>query len=43
MDTCRIVQMPKKSPRKRVKIKGHYYRVRQGSTKKAKKEPYWAN
>ena len=34
---CRLIQMVKKPPRKRVKIKSHYYRVRQRSTKKGKK------
>jgi len=29
--------MPKKKPRKRTKIKGHYMQVRQRSTKKGKK------
>jgi hypothetical protein len=29
--------MSKKKPRKRIKIKGHYMRVRQRSTKKGKK------
>jgi hypothetical protein len=29
--------MAKKPPRKRVAIKGHYYRVRQRSTSKGKK------
>jgi hypothetical protein len=29
--------MPKKKPRKRTKVKGHYMKVRQRSTKKGKK------
>ena len=29
--------MSKEKPRKRIKIKGHYYQVRQRSTKKGKK------
>jgi hypothetical protein len=29
--------MPKKTHRKRIKIKGHYYRIRQRSTSKGKK------
>ena len=32
-----MVHMPKKKPRKRIKIKGHYMQVRQRSTKKGKK------
>jgi len=32
-----MVPMAKKTPRKRTKVKGHYMRVRQRSTKKGKK------
>lgn len=32
-----MVKMPKKKPRKRTKVKGHYMQVRQRSTKKGRK------
>jgi len=32
-----MIEMSKKKPRKRIKIKGHYMQVRQRSTKKGRK------